>query len=197
MSVTNGIITALVTPFNSDGSLNNEELDNLVEDQICQGIHGLCILGGTGEPLMLSLDERKLVIDVVIKKVKGRVLTIVGSLVGSYPEIVDVLQYGEKAGADAGMIMPPYFIMARPPHIYKYFLGISESTNLPLILFNAPNRSGVCLENNFIYKITRDIDQIIGIKEASGDMFLVANILKDSKTILNFTKVQMNLFYQR
>jgi 4-hydroxy-tetrahydrodipicolinate synthase len=173
-----GIITALVTPFNADGGLDLPALRASVRHQLDSGAGGLCPLGGTGEPLAMTVDEHKHVIDAVVEEAAGRVPVIVGTLLGSQADIVACGRHARAAGADAIMVIPPYFIVAKPAHIRQHFADIAEQVDLPMVLFHGPSRSGVRLDADTILQLLDAVPRFVAIKETSGDLTISAELLR-------------------
>ena len=174
-----GIITALVTCFNSDGGLDIEAMRRSVKFQLAQGAHGVCPLGGTGEPLSLTTDERSRVIDAVMQEAGGRLAVVVGCLSASQTEIVASARHAKSAGADAIMVIPPYSVMPKPRHIRQHFMDIAEQADMmPMVLFNTPGRAGVRLDADFIIELASDVPNLVGIKEATGDVVLATELVR-------------------
>jgi 4-hydroxy-tetrahydrodipicolinate synthase len=173
-----GIITALVTPFTADGALDLSALRASVRHQIGRGAAGLCPLGGTGEPLAMTVDEHKQVIDTVVNEAAGRVPVVVGTLLGRQADIIACGRHARAAGADAVMVIPPYFIVAKPDHIRQHFCDIADAVDLPMVLFHGPSRSGVRLDAPTILMLLEAVPRFVAIKETSGDLALSAELLR-------------------
>ena len=173
-----GAYAALVTPFRADGEQDLPGLAALVEHAVAGGIAGLCPLGGTGEPLSQSLDEHRAVIDATSAAAAGRVPVLVGCLKPDPAEVVAVARHAKAAGAEAVMLIPPYFVQAKPAHIHRHFLHLAERIELPLVLFNSPGRSGLKLDAEQILRLVEAIPHLVGIKEASGDLQLCGELAR-------------------
>lgn len=178
MSEFTGIISALVTPFAQDGSLDLDGLRANVRQQMASGVRSFCPLGGTGEPISMTADERHQVVDVVLAETAGKARVVVGCLLPSQAEIFELGSYAKKAGADAIMVIPPYFVGTRPSHARRHFQDIASHTGMPMILFNGPSRAGVKLEAEVVIELAEAIPAFVGIKEATGDMLAVAKIVR-------------------
>ena len=178
MKAIEGVITAMVTPFRGDGSLDLPALRESVQHQIASGAGGLCPLGGTGEPLSLSVAEHKQVIDTVTSTAAGRVAVIVGTLLGSQTDIIECGRHARAAGADAIMVIPPYFVVAKPAHIRQHFEAIANAVDMPMVLFHGPTRSGVRLDADTILQLLAAIPRFVAIKETSGDLTIAAELLR-------------------
>jgi 4-hydroxy-tetrahydrodipicolinate synthase len=173
-----GIITALVTCFDDSGAFDPERMRRSVRYQIDNGSAGLCPLGGTGEPLALTVDEHKCVIDLVLHETAGRVPVVVGTLLGNQDDIIECGRHARQAGADAVMVIPPYFIVATPAHIRRHFETVAEKLDMPMVLFHGPSRSGVRLDADTVLQLIDAIPNFVAIKETSGDMTLCAELLR-------------------
>lgn len=176
-----GAYAALVTPFRADGGLDLAGLAVLAEHAIGGGIAGLCPLGGTGEPLSQSLDEHRAVIDATLAAADGRVPVLVGCLKPDPAEVVALARHAKAAGAAAAMLIPPYFVQAKPAHIHRHFHYLAERIELPLVLFNSPGRSGLKLDAEAILRLVAEIPHLVGIKEASGDLALCGELARSAR----------------
>jgi 4-hydroxy-tetrahydrodipicolinate synthase len=188
VTVFNGITTALTTPFNNDLSLDLFGLRANIRHQLAAGIHGFCPLGGTGEPLSLTTDEQHRVIDATLDEVSGKGHVIVGCLLASQPEIIGLGKYAKEAGADAIMVIPPYFYWAKPRHIRRHFEDIAAAIDLPMVLFNGPARAGISLDATFMLELAEAIPQIVAVKEATGNFACIEKLLAEKPP--NFTVLQ-------
>ena len=172
-----GINTALVTPFDADFAFDEAAMRRSVRHQLRAGAAGLCPLGGTGEPLSLSLDEHFRIVDTVVEEAAGHVPVTVGCLLGAQADIVAVARHAQAAGADFVMLVPPYFFSARPFDIERHFAAVAEACELPIVLFHTPGRSGVRLDADELLALIHGNPAIRGIKEASGDMALAGEVM--------------------
>jgi 4-hydroxy-tetrahydrodipicolinate synthase len=197
-SAIEGVITAMVTSFQADGTLDLDGMRDSARFQIDNGAAGLCPLGGTGEPLALTVTEHKQVIDSVTSEAAGRVPVVVGTLLGRQGDIIECGRHARAAGADAIMVIPPYFVVAKPAHIRRHFEAIAEKVDLPMVLFHGPSRSGVRLETDFILELVEAIPQFVAIKETSGDLTLSAELLrsarKDFRVLQGFDELVLPTF---
>ncbi len=173
-----GIYTALVTAFAADGGLDTGALAESVRFQIAAGVRGVCALGGTGEPLALAPDETRRAIDAVVAAADGRIEVVVGCLAAAQADIIAAGRHARAAGADAVMLLPPYFVMATPRHIAGHLGEVAAAVDLPLVLFNTPSRAGVGLDVDFILELVESIPRIVAIKEAGGDMVAVTELAR-------------------
>ena len=179
-----GCATALVTPFTNDG-INFEELRKLIEFQILEGIDGLVICGTTGESSTMSLGEKKSVIDFSVKVANGRVPIIAGTGGNNTADAVAMSKYAESVGADALLLVTPYYNKTTQKGLIAHFNKIAESVNIPIILYNVPSRTGLNIEPETCLELSK-IPNIVAIKEASGNISQVAkiaNLCNDELTI--------------
>jgi 4-hydroxy-tetrahydrodipicolinate synthase len=181
MKTIEGMITAMVTSFTEEGALDEPGLRAAVRHQIDSGAEGLCPLGGTGEPLALSVDEHRRVIDVVVDEAAGRVPVVIGTLLGRQADIIECGRHARRAGADAIMVIPPYFVVAKPPHIRQHFEAIAEAVDLPMVLFHGPTRSGVRLDADTILMLIEAVPRFVAIKETSGDLVIAGELLRRAR----------------
>ena len=164
-----GSIVAMITPFHEDGSVNFEVLTQLLERQIAAGTDGILTLGTTGEYSTMSHEEDAAVVAHTIKVVNGRVPVIVGS--GSNCTATQVeksIQY-QDMGADALLLISPYYNKANPEGMYRHFAETADQVHIPCILYNVPGRTGCSIPVSVVERLSRH-PNIAGIKEASGDM---------------------------
>ena len=171
-----GCITALVTPFNEEGGIDKNALEDLILRQLDSGVHGLVPCGTTGESPTLSHEEHEEVIRITINTVKKRVPVIAGTGSNSTEEALRLTIAAEKAGADASLQVVPYYNKPNQSGLYEHFDKIAKNTSLPIILYNIPGRSVVSLETTTIKKLNKQNKNIVGIKEASGSMDKVREI---------------------
>ena len=163
-----GAITALVTPFTSNG-IDEAAYKKLIEWQIAEGIHGLVPCGTTGESPTLSEKEHERVIEICVQAVGKRVPVIAGTGSNSTAEAVHMTKYAAKVGADAVLVVTPYYNKPTVKGIYLHYKAISECANIPIILYNIAGRTGKNIEPELMAKLA-GIKNIIGVKEASGNL---------------------------
>jgi len=179
-----GSLVALITPF-ADGEVDYETLRELVNFQIKSGTDGIVPTGTTGESPTLTHDEHKQVIKVVVEEVAGRVPVIAGTGSNSTAEAISLTAFARQVGADGSLQVLPYYNKPTQEGMYQHFLTIAQEVDLPMILYNIPGRCGVNLEPRTIVKLA-EIENIVGIKEASGQLDQVSQIaLSTSLTILS------------
>ena len=171
-----GSIVAIVTPF-EDGAVDYGKLEELIEFHIESGTHGIVPVGTTGESPTLSHAEHEEVIKFTVDTVKERIPVVAGSGSNSTEEALRLTKFAEKAGADAALVVTPYYNKPTQEGIYRHFRTIADETAVPLILYNVPGRTVVNIEPETVERLFCDCESIIGIKEASGSLEQVSRII--------------------
>jgi len=171
-----GVYTALVTPFNRDGSLDEKALKELVNFQITGGISGLVPVGTTGESPTLSHKEHHRVVELVIEDAAGRVPVIAGTGSNSTEEAIDLTRNAKAAGADYSLQVTPYYNKPSQEGIYRHFTAIADAVDLPLIIYNIPGRTGKNIENDTMFRLAAH-PNIVGVKEASGSITQMMEVI--------------------
>ena len=171
-----GAITALITPF-KNGKVDEKRLVENVEFQIKSGINGLVPCGTTGESPTLSHEELKRVIEIVIKSAAKRVPVIAGTGSNSTEEALELTAHAKKAGADAALIVSPYYNKPTQKGLYLHFKTIAEKVDIPVILYNIPGRCGVTIEAQTMANLAK-LKNIVGVKEAAGSLDSVSQIIR-------------------
>jgi len=172
-----GIIPAMVTPFDKPGRISEDSLRKLVDYLIEGGVHGLFPIGSQGEFYALEREEKKKIIEVVLDQVKGKVPVYAGTGAITTKEAITLTKMAEDIGVDAVSIITPFFISPTQDELYGHYLSIAKSTHLPVLLYNNPGRTGVNLSADLVARLSK-IDNIIGIKDSSGDMTLTAEYIR-------------------
>ncbi len=164
-----GSITALVTPFNQDGSLDEDSFVKHINWQIENGTNGLVPVGTTGESPTLSHDEHKRVVELCVEVVKKRVPVIAGAGSNNTEEAIDFLEHASSVGADAGLIVTPYYNKPTQEGMYQHFKVLNDVSNIPLLIYNIPGR---CIVDMSIETMTRlsKLKNIVGVKDATADL---------------------------
>jgi 4-hydroxy-tetrahydrodipicolinate synthase len=170
-----GVMTALVTPFNKKGAVAEKDFQSHVEWQIDQGVHGLVPGGTTGESATLSMDEHIRVIELCVEATKGRVPVVAGTGGNSTDEAIFLTQKAEKLGADAALVVVPYYNKPTQEGLYQHFKAVHDATDLPIILYNVPGRTALNMSDATIARLSR-LKRIIGIKDATGDLARVSTL---------------------
>lgn len=171
-----GSIVAIVTPF-ADGEVDYRRLEELIEFHVESGTHGIVPVGTTGESPTLSHAEHKEVVRFTVGAVGGRIPVVAGTGSNSTQEAVEFTKFAEKAGADAALVVAPYYNKPTQEGIYRHFRTLAGETSLPLILYNVPGRTAVNTEPETVERLFRDCGNIIGIKEATGSLEQASRII--------------------
>lgn len=169
-----GCGTALVTPFTNDG-VNFEELRKLIEFQILEGADSLIICGTTGESSTMSLEEKKAVIEFSIKIANKRIPIIAGTGGNNTKDVISLSKYAESVGADAILLVTPYYNKTTQAGLIAHYTAIAESVDIPIVLYNVPGRTGINIEPATCLELSK-VPNIVAIKEASGNISQVAKI---------------------
>ena len=167
-----GSFPALVTPF-KDGELDLDALKKLVEWHIDQGSHGLVPVGTTGESPTLSHREHELVIEEVVKAAAGRIPVIAGAGSNNTVEGVRLIQHAESVGADAALVVTPYYNKPTAAGLIAHFTALHDASNLPIVIYNIPGRSVIDMKPDTMGELAK-LPRIIGVKDATGDIARVS-----------------------
>ncbi|MHA3052812.1 MULTISPECIES: 4-hydroxy-tetrahydrodipicolinate synthase [unclassified Acinetobacter] len=163
-----GSIVALVTPMFEDGSVDWKSLEKLVEWHVEQGTNAIVAVGTTGEPSTLSMSEHTQVIKEIIRVVNKRIPVIAGTGANSTHEAIELTQEAQTLGADAALLVTPYYNKPTQEGLYQHFKAIAETVDLPIIVYNVPGRTGVDMLNETVLRLA-DIPNIIAVKDATGN----------------------------
>ncbi|REG85778.1 4-hydroxy-tetrahydrodipicolinate synthase [Marinomonas pollencensis] len=164
-----GSLVALITPMTTNGAVDSKKLDDLVEFHISQGTHGIVAVGTTGESSTLTPEEHSNVIRQVIKTVNGRVPVIAGTGANATHEAIDLTQAAKDAGADACLLVTPYYNKPTQEGLYQHFKAIAEAVDIPQILYNVPGRTACDMQNETVVRLA-SVNNIVGIKDATGNI---------------------------
>jgi 4-hydroxy-tetrahydrodipicolinate synthase len=167
-----GTYTALVTPFRDapDQPIDWEALDGLVEAQIAGGVAGLVPCGTTGESPTLSHEEHARVVELTVERARGRTQVVAGAGSNSTREAIALVQHAERVGADAVMVVVPYYNKPTQEGLVRHFVDVAKSTRLPVIVYNIPGRTGVDLALESLARICELAPNVLGTKEATGNV---------------------------
>ncbi len=184
-----GAITALVTPFKacSEGLCIDEEAYRAhIEWQIEQGIHGLLPCGTTGESATLTHEEHEKVIKICIEQAHGRVPVLAGAGSNNTAEAIQLTAFAKKAGADAALLISPYYNKPTQEGIFRHYQAINNAVSLPLFVYNVPGRTSSNILPETMARMYKELPDIVGVKEATGNLVQISNILEqcDEKFIL-------------
>lgn len=170
---------ALITPFKEDESIDFEALGKLTDYQLQNGTDYLVVLGTTAETPTLTDDEKKKVVDFIINKVQGKIPIVLGVGGNNTKAIVNELKTKDFNGVDAILSVVPYYNKPSQEGMYQHYKAISEATDLPILLYNVPGRTGVNMTAETTLRLARECKNIVGIKEASGNIVQMDDIIKN------------------
>ena len=177
-----GSIVALVTPMHDDGSIDWDALKQLVEWHIQDGTHSIVAVGTTGESATLDVDEHARVIEAIIQTAHGRIPIIAGTGANSTREAIELTRRAQQLGADAALLVTPYYNKPTQEGLYQHYKAIAEAVELPQILYNVPGRTGVDMLNDTVVRLA-DVPHIIGVKDATGDIARGSQLIKAAQTV--------------
>lgn len=183
-----GVGTALITPFKDNGEVDYELFDKILDHQLENGIDALVVLGTTGESPTVHLEERKVLTEMAVSKADGRVPVIVGTGTNDTSKVVEMNELAAENGADGLLIVTPYYNKTSQQGLVDHYTYVASQTELPIIAYNVPSRTGVNIEPETFKKMAEMEDNIVAIKEASGDMSQILNVIeiaRANKTILS------------
>lgn len=183
MAIFKGAGVAIVTPFHEDGSINYEKFAQLVEFQIAGGTDAIIVCGTTGESSTLTHEEHLDMIRFCVETVKGRVPVVAGTGSNCTETAVYLSQEAEKYGADALLLVTPYYNKATQNGLFAHYKKVADSVKLPIILYNVPSRTGCNILPQTAVRLCTEVENIVGIKEASGNISQIAKLqsLADGK----------------
>src|SRR5690625_1475767 len=171
------LITAMVTPFKQDGDIDFPATKNLVEHLIANGTDGLVVAGTTGESPTLSMEEKLDLFSFVVKEVKGRIPVIAGTGSNDTKSSIELTKKAESLGVDGIMLVAPYYNRPSQRGLYEHFKVIAEATKLPVMIYNIPGRTYCNIDVDTIVALSK-INNIVCVKEASGDLDAMAEIIE-------------------
>jgi len=180
-----GIIPPLVTPFAKDGSINENMFRRIINNVIGKGVHGVFVAGSQGEFFSLERQERIRLFEIAVEKVNGKVPVYAGTAAITTSETVLLTKAAEKSGCDAVSIISPFFIKPNGQELYQYYKTVAEASNLPVLLYNNPNRTGYDIPVDIIRKLTK-IDNIVGMKDSGGNLTYVNEVLRTTGPDFHF-----------
>lgn len=163
-----GIMTALITPLKKDGSVDEIALAKLIEYQIDHKVNSLLLLGGTGEYTSMTMAERKRAVDLTVKAVNGRVPLVVGVLETGIGECLNFCSYCKQAGADAMLVLTPFYIMGTQDALADFYLELDRQVDMPILIYNIPYRTNVNVLPDTVLRLSKEMKNLIGIKECAS-----------------------------
>ena len=189
-----GSLVPLVTPFHH-GQFDEARFQQLVEWQIESGSHGLVIAGTSGEPSALSLEEREHVLETAVKHARRRVPVLAGTGTNNHAETLRLTRFAKRIGADAALVVVPYYVRPSQEGLYRYFRTIADEVDIPIVIYNIPGRTAVNMEPATIARLARDCRNIIGVKEANKDFEHVNRVLHlCGRTFLVYSGIELLCF---
>ncbi len=172
-----GAYTALVTPFRGD-KVDEDTFREHIEWQIQQGIHGLVPCGTTGESATLSHEEHKQVIKICVEQTRGRVPILAGAGSNNTREAIELTKFAKQSGADGGLLITPYYNKPTQAGLFAHYQAIAQEVSLPMVVYNVPGRTGSNLLPQTLAKMDREIPEVVGVKEASGNIKQVSEMIE-------------------
>ena len=170
------LLTAMVTPFNADGSVNYEKAADLAEWLINNGSDGLVVAGSTGEAATMSAEEKLELFRVVVNRINKRVPVIAGTGSNNTADSVKMTKMAEAMGVDGALIVGPYYNKPTQEGSYQHFAAVAQSTGLPIIVYNVPGRTASNISPAIVARLAADFENIVAIKEAAGNVAQVAEL---------------------
>jgi 4-hydroxy-tetrahydrodipicolinate synthase len=180
ISFIKGVIPPVVTPVNENDQVDEVVFRQIIEHVIAGGVHGVFALGSNGEFYGLDYNEQKRVIEIAVDQVKGRVPVYAGIGAITTKESVRLAKMAEESGTQAITVLPPMFISPNEEELYQHFLTIAESTSLPILIYNNPDRLKVNISANLVERLA-DIPNIVGAKDSSGDLTLTSEYIRRTR----------------
>ena len=171
-----GAAVAIITPMHADGSVNYDELGRIIEDQIAHSTDAIVICGTTGESPTMTDEEHTECIRYAVKKVAGRVPVVAGTGSNDTKYAIWLSQQAEADGADALLLVTPYYNKASQAGLIAHYTAIADAVHLPCILYNVPSRTGCNILPETVVKLCKDVENIVGVKEASGNISQIAHL---------------------
>ena len=176
MSIFTGAGVAIITPFNDDDTVNYEEFERIIDDQIANSTDAIIVCGTTGESSTMPDEEHVSVIKYCVDKVAGRVPVIAGTGSNCTREAVNMSKKAEEVGADGLLCVTPYYNKCTQDGLYEYYKAISDAVNIPIIMYNVPSRTGTTIQPETAVRIAKEVKNVVAIKEASGNISAVAKL---------------------
>ena len=172
-----GVFTAIITPFQQDGTVDEESLKQLIDFNIKNGVSGIVPCGTTGESPTLDHNEHDRVIELTVQHVNKRVPVIAGTGSNSTAEAIRLTKHAEEAGADACLLVNPYYNKPTQEGLYRHFKAIADAVKFPCVVYNIKGRTGINVETPTLMRLIKDCSNIKAVKEASGDLNQMKNVI--------------------
>ena len=175
-----GVLSAMITPMTSEGKVHEKSLRKLIQYLIAGGIHGIFAIGTTGEFYSLTIGEYRALLEITLDETAGKVPVYAGANAISTKECIFLVEAATKAGVDALSVLTPYFITINQEELYRHFQTIAASTNLPILLYNNAPKTNITIMPATVERLA-DIENIVGIKDSTGDMTNTAEYIRLTK----------------
>ena len=172
------LLTAMVTPFNADGSVNCEAAADFAEWLLANGSDGLVVEGSTGEAATMFMDEKIAVLKAVVERVNGRAPVIVGAGTNCTASTLELINAVEACGVDGLLVVGPYYNKPTQEGYYQHFAAVAKSTSLPIIVYNVPGRTGSNIEPKTVARLAAEFPNIVAVKEAAGNVAQTAELFR-------------------
>lgn len=172
------LLTAMVTPFNADGSVNCEAAADFAEWLLANGSDGLVVEGSTGEAATMFMDEKIAVLKAVVERVNGRAPVIVGAGTNCTASTLELINAVEACGVDGLLVVGPYYNKPTQEGYYQHFAAVAKSTNLPIIVYNVPGRTGSNIDPKTVARLAAEFPNIVAVKEAAGNVAQTAELFR-------------------
>ncbi len=174
-----GSFVALVTPFKNN-DIDFSSLENLIDFHITNQTDGILLCGTTGEAPSLSSEERDKLLDFCSKKINRQTKIMIGTGTNNLEHTIELTRQAEKLGADFALVITPYYNKPTQSGLYHYFKEVHDKTNIPIVIYNVPGRTGVNISSKITTLLSKECDRIVGIKEASGNIVQASEIIRDT-----------------
>lgn len=185
MALFQGAGVALVTPFRRDESVDYEALERLIEWQVQEKTDAIIICGTTGEPATMTMEEKLACIQLAVKIVDHRIPVIAGTGGNCTRNVIDMSRKAQELGADGLLIVTPFYNKATQNGLFEHYKAVGEAVELPVIMYNVPSRTGVNILPETAVKIAREVKNVVGIKEASGDISQIAQLARLGRGVID------------
>lgn len=172
-----GTTVAMVTPFTREDTVDEEGMRENMNYLLERGVNGLLAAGTTGESATITHQEQKKMMDILVDEVKGKAAAVAGAGSNSSKEALDLVKYAEDVGADYALVITPYYNKPQPHGLYEHYKMLTESTDIPIIVYNVPSRTGTDIDVETIGKVAQ-LDNIVAIKEANPNLDKVSQIIQ-------------------
>jgi 4-hydroxy-tetrahydrodipicolinate synthase len=177
-----GTTVAMITPFTTDDTVSEEGIRENINYLIERGVDGLLAAGTTGESATITHEEQRMMMDIMVDEVDGRVNTIAGAGSNSSKEALGLVKYAEESGADAALVITPYYNKPQMHGLYEHYKMLNDSTDIPIIVYNVPSRTGTDIDVNTIIEVAQ-LDNVIAIKEANPDLDKVSQVVQKIRNL--------------